>query len=465
MSVGRCRARAGRKGEAVASAANAAGGSSAPTTLPADDLATPPAAARRASASHRRAALRSRSRSAERNDLRSPMRIPLPFLNIHIYAPGSSRGRSAQQAQQLLPQPSPAPPSAALRGPPVRSSLAPRQHRSILGFRVGTGLTTLNRALATYANAPTVSTGPTVPTLTEDLNAQCTSGRSLNAEGSGGPLQIRGNSPAGCRVGRAGNAVATAVGAEGELRHDQETAQAATAPGMLRWAAMLTALFEECSRQGIELDPFDASLDQLLSAASKVCGLYVDCFRDTAAGLNLLREGMDGTPYLSDIAPEHRPWLCIDPVVREDLRDGLSALGIDASKNPLLPLIFDNEPGYLHDMARAWQLAMTNVDQKVTSSEILRWHAAAKGLSSGEQLAFKRGAQGLGLVTGPQRQRRRHAGGRGLRSRQPRPVPPPRCGDPQSAFGGHAVDRTQVCGRGRTFSDATGVCQGGRPSP
>jgi hypothetical protein len=331
------------------------------------------------------------------------MRIPLPFssADIHIYAPGSSRGRAAQQAQQRLAV-AVAAASTALGcapQPPGAAPRAPRQHRNILGFRFGAGVTSLTRALATYANAPTVSTSPDVPKLTEDTsNAWVEHSSELPSSSDllDGPR-------------RSVPSTATSAALEmvarrsSELRKSFDTIRKQLKPQLHRHAemgAMLTALYEECSGQAIELNPFDASLDRLLGAASKACGLYVDCFRDTSEGLKLLREGMDSTPYLSDIAPEHRPWLCIDPVVREDLCNGLSGLGIDASKNPLLPLIFDNEPGYLHDMARAWQRAMTNVDQKVTGSDILGWHAAAKGLASGAQRVFKRGAQGLGLVMG-----------------------------------------------------------------
>ena len=55
----------------------------------------------------------------------------------------------------------------------------------------------------------------------------------------------------------------------------------------------------------------------------------------------------------------------------DNVAAAIQPLGINVSSNPLLPLVFDNEPGYLCCMAKAWQLAMQDVGHRVTSDNFL----------------------------------------------------------------------------------------------
>jgi hypothetical protein len=153
----------------------------------------------------------------------------------------------------------------------------------------------------------------------------------------------------------------------------------------LEMAALLLATDAVCKRNGIELDPLKANTDitGILNAAAGIAQPQLEAcknlqFVKATEALRVLHLDMDATPHLRDIAPEHRFRLCIDPLRLAELQR-IAPAHANFADNPLLGFVFDNEPGYLHGMAKAWQSAMSTVDEPVTSEEIKTLNALATG--------------------------------------------------------------------------------------
>ncbi|MBF7143943.1 MULTISPECIES: Fic family protein [Pseudomonas] len=84
-----------------------------------------------------------------------------------------------------------------------------------------------------------------------------------------------------------------------------------------------------------------------------------------------------GTPF-DRIAPEHRWRMCIDPARLRFIDHHMS----QASTNPMLPLLFDSEPSYLHGMLNAWSVSMRHLDHPLDDRFLSLLHGACESSSS-----------------------------------------------------------------------------------
>jgi hypothetical protein len=174
----------------------------------------------------------------------------------------------------------------------------------------------------------------------------------------------------------------------------------------VRNAAVLSSLYEVFAKNGIRIDPADGAAD-ISALCDAVQGdgvplngalIKLDVSTATEA-FRILYHDMNDAPVLKDIAPQHRARLCIDPKRLADV-DAMLPEAHASANNPLMFLLFEDEPGYLHGMARAWNRGMGRLDEPVTSRRILELHALAKGLSSDAELSFETRTHGFDLIPG-----------------------------------------------------------------
>jgi hypothetical protein len=171
-------------------------------------------------------------------------------------------------------------------------------------------------------------------------------------------------------------------------------------------AALLITVDAVCRRHGIELDPLKADTDitGILNAAAGIAQPQLQAgagmrFSKATEALRVLRHEMNATPHLRDIAPEHRFRLCIDPVKLADLQR-IAPSHANVVDNPLIGFLFDNEPGYLHATAQAWQSAMGSIDEPITSEAIMTLNALATGHGSAKTKPYATSSRSFGMQSG-----------------------------------------------------------------
>lgn len=103
----------------------------------------------------------------------------------------------------------------------------------------------------------------------------------------------------------------------------------------------------------------------------------------------------DKTPF-ADIAPEHRWRMCIDPQRMTFLERHFNHV----CSNPMLPFLFDSDPGYLHGMLNAWSVSMQHLDHPLDSQLMSLLHGACEPFSATGEHGFSEPGGGFQVQIG-----------------------------------------------------------------
>lgn len=119
----------------------------------------------------------------------------------------------------------------------------------------------------------------------------------------------------------------------------------------------------------------------------KIAKRSLDNFRPQIGKTRLLFDELAQIPDLARLGRQHIWRLCIDPI-KIDL---MQKKGLPIDTNPYIGHLFDAESSYLHNMGRAWLLAMHDIDRQIDVGLIV----ALRALCTGEEGAAELSAQAV----------------------------------------------------------------------
>lgn len=179
-------------------------------------------------------------------------------------------------------------------------------------------------------------------------------------------------------------------------------------------AALLNSIHEMFLEKGHEITPdalptelnsalnegFDIACsvgDGLLSAKTRKGDIGAAFATHASETLRWLYRDIAGSP-ISTLPAKHRMHMCVDPRTL----DALDAFEEGSSHNPLIALIYDTEPGYLHGMVEGWKFLSDQRGTRVSNELIVNLHRVACSETTAAKMAgFQdKEAMRFGLVSG-----------------------------------------------------------------